>query len=228
MKKFLSALLALAMLLPCAALAEDASPEVYVSISDGTGGLAVAYAPVIVTDADADGVLSLCDALLAAHIAYHPDGAEGFLAEKTEWGISMYRLWGVENGGSYGYCINDAFAMSLLDPVQAGDHVKAYAYADLTAWSDTYCYFNAPVAEVAVNAEVPLTLFASAYDENWAPITLPVSGAALMINGVMTETVTDETGNAVLTFAEAGRYIVSAASESQTLVPPVCIVTVTE
>ncbi len=228
MKKLLSALLALLMLASCAAFAEESPTVVYVSISDDTGALVLAYAPVTVTDADEDGVLSICDALAAAHAANHPDGAEAFAAVTSEWGLSMAKLWGVENGGSYGYYLNDASAWSLVDPISAGDHVKAYAYTDLTAWSDSYCFFAAPAVEAKVNTEVALTLSAAGYDENWAPITVAVAGAAITVNGEKTETVTDENGNAVLTFAQAGVYTVSAVSESQTLVPPVCIVTVTE
>lgn len=227
MKKFLSPLLALLMLVSLTAFAEETAPTVYVSVSDDAGALVVAYAPVSVTDLDEDGALTICDALACAHAAYHPDGAAAFLAEQSEWGLSMYKLWGVENGGSYGYCVNDASAVSLLDPVKGDDHVKAYAYTDLTAWSDTYCYFAAPAVEAAPNAEIALTLSASGYDENWSPITLPVAGAVITVNGEKTEVVTDENGNAVLTLAEAGVYTISAVSETQTLVPPVCIVTIT-
>ena len=228
MKKFLSILLAMLMLLSGIAFAETADNIVYVSISDDTGALVLAYAPVPLTDADADGALTICDALVAAHVACHADGAAAFAAVNSEWGLSMAKLWGVENGGSYGYMLNDASPMSLLDEVKPGDHVKAYAYTDLTAWSDTYSYFTAPVAAVAVNAEVALSLSSNGYDANWAPVTLPVAGAVITVNGEKTEVATDESGNAVLTFAEAGVYTLSAVSESMTLVPPVCIVTVTE
>ena len=227
MKKFLSVLLALAMLVSLAAFAEEA-PTVYVSISDDTGTLTLAYAPVALLDKDGDGALTICDALMEAHAAYYPDGAAGFLAEESQWGLSMYRLWGVENGGSYGYCVNDASAMSLVDPIQPGDHIKAYAFTDLTNYSDTYAYFTAPVAAAAVNADVSLTLSASGYDANWAPITLPVAGATLTVNGEKTEIITDENGNAVMTFTAPGVYTLSAVSETMTLVPPVCIVMVTE
>ena len=228
MKKFLSTLLALLMLVSLTASAEEAFPTVYVSISDDTGALVLAYAPVFLIDKDGDGALTICDTLMEAHAFYYPLASAGFLAEDTEWGKSLYRLWGVENGGSYGYMLNDASAMSLVDPVKEGDHIKAYAYTDLTAWSDTYCYFTAPVAAAAVNAEIALTLSAAGYDENWAPVTLPVAGAVLTVNGEKTEIVTDENGHAVLSLAEAGTYIVSAVSDTMTLVPPVCIVTVTE
>lgn len=227
MKKILSTLLALAMLVSLAAFAEEA-PTVYVSISDDTGTLTLAYAPVALLDKDGDGALTICDALMETHAAYYPDGAAGFLAEASQWGLSMYRLWGVENGGSYGYCVNDASAMSLVDPIQPGDHIKAYAFTDLTNYSDTYAYFTAPVAAAAVNSEVALTLSASGYDANWAPITLPAMGAVLTVNGEKTEITTDENGNAVLKFTAPGVYTLSAVSETMTLVPPVCIVTVTE
>lgn len=227
MKKSLSLLLTMLMLVSLTASAE-AAPTVFVSISDDTGALVLAYEPVTLTDADGDGALTICDALMLAHAAHHPDGAAAFLAEQSEWGLSMYKLWGVENGGSYGYCLNDASAWSLVDPVKDGDHVKAYVYTDVVAFSDTYAYFTAPVAEAAVNAEIALTLNAAGYDESWNPVTLPVAGAVLIVDGEKKDAITDENGNAVLTLAEAGTYTVSAVSETMTLVPPVCIVTVTE
>ena len=227
MKKFLSLLLVVWMLVSLTASAE-AAPTVYVSISDATGALVLAYAPVALTDADGDGALTICDALECAHTMYHPDGAAAFVAEDTEWGKSLYVLWGIDNGGSYGYMLNDVSAWSLVDPVKDGDHVKAYAFTDLTAFSDTYAYFTAPVAAAVVNTEIALTLNAAGYDEAWNPVTLPVAGATLTVNGEKTDIVTDENGNAVLTLAEAGTYTVSAVSETMTLVPPVCIVTVTE
>lgn len=227
MKKLFSLLCALLMLFTFAAATEEA-PVAFVSISDDTGALVLTHAAVALTDADGDGALTICDVLLAAHVAYHADSAEAFGAADSEWGKSLTKLWGVENGGSYGYYLNDASAMSLADPVAAGDHVKAFVYTDLTAYSDTYTFFTAPVAAAAVNADVALTLNAAGYDESWAPVTLSVANATLTVNGEKTEAVTDENGCAVLHFTEAGEYVVSAVSESMTLVPPVCVVTVGE
>ena len=227
MKKILSTLLALAMLVSLTAFAEEA-PTVYVSITTDTGALVLAYAPVTLTDADGDGALTICDALIAAHAAYYPDGAEGFSVVPSQYGLSMVKLWGADNGGSYGYCLNDASAWSLADPVKDGDHVKAYAYTDLIAWSDTYCYFDAPMMTAAAGAEIPLTLSAAGYDEMWNPVTLPVEGADITVNGEDADIMTDAAGLAVLTFAEPGVYVISAVSQHQTLVAPVCVITVTE
>ena len=58
MKKCLSVLLTMLMLVSLTALAEEA-PIVYVSISDDAGMLVLAHVPVMVTDADGDGD---CDA----------------------------------------------------------------------------------------------------------------------------------------------------------------------
>lgn len=228
MKKFLTLILVLA-LIPCTALTE-ATPqaEVYVSITDDEGALVLACQPVTVTDTDGDGMLTIHDALAAAHAAYHPESTEAFITAKTEFGLSMLKLWGIENGGSYGYCLNDASAWSLADPVQAGDHVKAYVYTDLVAWSDTYCYFDAPMMTAAAGTEITLTLSAAGYDEMWNPVILPVEGAAITVNGETADAMTDAAGLTVLTFADPGMYVVSAVSQTQTLVAPVCVITVTE
>ncbi len=228
MKKFLSLVLTLAMLCTAAAFAEtaDLAAEVFVTITDDTGAIVLAYVPVSVTDIDADNALTINDALYCAHVANHESGAEAYGSAMGEWGLSLTELWGVENGGSYGYYVNNASAMGLADPVKAGDHVKAFVYTDLTAWSDTYCFFDANAVEAAAGAEVALTLSAAGYDANWASITVPVAGATLTVNGEKTEIVTDAEGKAVLSFTEAGVYVISADSDTQNLVDPVCIVTV--
>lgn len=228
MKKFLAILLALLMLASTAVFAETApaSVQVYVSITDSEGALVMAYEAVEVTDADADGALTIHDALTAAHIAKYEIGADGYGAAMSDYGLSMTKLWGVENGGSYGYYLNNTSSWSLMDTVQEGDHVKAYAFTDLSGWADTYCYFDANVMEAAVDAGIVLTLSAAGYDASWNPVTLPVAGAVIMVNGEKTEYVTDENGAVTVKFAEEGTYVVSAVSDTQVLVAPVCIVTV--
>lgn len=227
MKKTLIFLMVLLMVFSATAFASE-EVQVFVSITDDTGALVMAYEPVAVTDVDDDGVLSIGDALAAAHAAGHESGAEAFETAQTEYGLSMTRLWGVENGGSYGYCLNDASAWSLLDPVKEGDHVKAYAYTDLAAWSDTYSYFAAPAMESKASEAVELVLYASGYDENFAPVTLAVADAVITVDGNAAEIKTDTDGKASISFDAAGTYVVSAISGSMTLVAPVCIVTVAE
>lgn len=220
MKKAFSLLMALMLLLSVCVFAqaeEETQPVVYVTIANGE--LALCQEPVTVTDADGDGALTIADALYLAHEAAFDGGAEaGFAAETTEYGLTLTRLWGVENGGSYGYYVNNTAAMSLADPVADGDFINAFVYTDLTAWSDVYCFFD---AETVAPGEVTLTLSAAGYDENWAPVTSPLAGAVITVNGEKTESVTDENGQVTLT-VEAGD-VISAVAEDATLVPPCCV-----
>ena len=218
---FLCALLALAL---CgAAVAET----VYVTIADGQGQLVMVNAAIDVTDVDADGALTINDALYAAHEAAYEGGAEaGYAAADAGYGLSISKLWGEENGGSYGYYLNDASAYSLLDPVADGDYLNAFVYTDLEAWSDLYCTFGYREVVADAGANIKLTLNMMTFDENWNPVSLPVEGAILTIDGEDSEVVTDAEGKAQFTIEAAGEYLISARSDSAILVPPVCIVTV--
>ena len=218
---FLCALLTLAL---CgAAVAET----VYVTIADGQGQLVMVNAAIDVTDIDADGALTINDALYAAHEAAYEGGAEaGYAAADAGYGLSISKLWGEENGGSYGYYLNDVSAYSLLDPVADGDYLNAFVYTDLEAWSDLYCTFGYREVVADAGANIILTLNMMTFDENWNPVSLPVEGAILTIDGEDSEVVTDAEGKAQFTIEAAGEYLISARSDSAILVPPVCIVTV--
>ena len=213
MKKFLSilvtALLVTALAAPAKALAAD-SANVKITISDSSKNLVVVDEEVTVTDVDNDGALTINDALYAAHEKFYEGGAEaGYASASTEWGLSLTKLWGEENGGSYGYYVNDAMAMSLGDTVKDNDRVKAYVYSDLTAWSDAYSYF-----------------YAMGFDESFNPVANPVEGAVITFNGEETDYVTDANGKVTIDLAdyEAGKYGISATSDSVNLVPPVHVV----
>ena len=117
--------------------------------------------------------------------------------------------------------------MSLSDAVSEGDYINAYAYSDLTAWSDAYCWFDMNSAEASAGDEIALTLSYAGYDADWNPVTSPVNGAVITVNGEKTAVTTDENGKAVIKLGEAGEYVISAVSDTQTLVPPACKVMVT-
>ena len=230
MKKLIATVSAIALTFSTAFTAFAAeTADVYVTISDGTGALPLAQEKITVTDIDADGALTINDALFAAHDAKYDGGAEaGFASGETEYGLSLNKLWGVENGGSYGYYKNNTSAMSLSDSIVDGDYIAAYAFSDLTAWSDVYSWFDIDSAELDTGAEMALTLSYAGYDADWNPVTLFASDAVITINGEKTSFTTDSQGKAEIKFDEAGEYVISAVSDAQTLVPPVCKVTVTE
>ena len=199
---------------------EETQPAVYVTIANGE--LALCQEPVTVTDADGDGALTIADALYLAHEAAFEGGAEaGFAAETTEYGLTLTRLWGVENGGSYGYYVNNVSAYSPLDPLKEGDHLRAFVYTDLEAWSDTYCYFDC--LSIETSADFELTLTAQTFDADWNAVLHPIEGAIITVNGNETEFVTDAEGKVVIDLQESGEYVISAVSDQMTLVPPVCL-----
>ena len=233
MKRILAA--TAAILLGCTAFtavnvsAAD-SATVYVTIADGEGKLALAHEPITVTDTDNDGALTISDALYAAHEAKFEGGAAaGYGTAETQYGLSLAKLWGVENGGSYGYYLNDKSAWSLADPVTDRDVLNAFVYTDTTAWSDAYAWFNVSQTDTKTDTPLTLTLYYNKFDENFNPVATPVSGATITINGAPTEIVTDANGAAKFDyFAQPGDYVISAVSESQRLVPPVCVVSVAD
>lgn len=231
MKKMFATVLSvlLCILLCTTAYAETAdSIKVFVTIADADGKLAIANEAIAVTDADEDGALTINDALIAAHDAKFNGGAEeGYAFSMGAYGLQMDKLWGAENGTGYGYYVNNASATGLGDVIKAGDYVSAFVYTDTTNWSDTYCYFDSSKAALEAEQSISLVLLAAGFDANWNPITVPVEGAVITVNGEPTEVKTNAEGKATVMLKNSGTHVISAVSDTQTLVPPACTVTVT-
>ncbi len=205
------------------AFAAEESAKVYVTIFDGSE-VQLTWEEIALTDTDSDGALTVNDALFAAHEAKYKGGAAaGYASAVTEYGISLNKLWGNENGGSLGYCVNNASAMSLSDPVKNGDLVYAYAYTDIAAWSDMYTYFDVTSVEGNVGDEITLTLSGAGFDAEWNPVVLPVEGAKITLDGKDTGVVTDAQGKAVISLEGRKEQIISAVSDNAVIVPPVCV-----
>ncbi len=225
MKKNLTAILTAAVVagaFTVTASADEASAKVFVTISDGT--LKLAQEEIIAKDLNNDGKINIDEALFAAHEEMYQGDAAGYESYESEYGLSLGTLWG-NDCGSYGYYLNNASAMSLDDEVKDGDYINAFCYTDLTSWSDTYCFFDTHNAE---GNEFSLTLSAAGWDESYNPITIPVEGAVITIDGEKTDFVTDAEGKVTVTIDEAGSYVISAVSDTQILVPPVCVATAAE
>ncbi len=232
MKRTLSMMLAMLLVLGSLALTAcgtkgDEIPEnaVWVTVAD-EGALALVRKAVSLSDADGDGATTVNDALILAHdAAYEGGAAAGYGSVESEYGMSMTCLWG-DASGAYGYCVNDASAMSLLDAVKVGDHVYAYVYTDQQTWSDVYACFDKGALETAKGAEVTLTLTYAGYDAEWNAVTAPVADAVVTVDGEATDYKTDADGKVTLTLDKKGSHTVSASSDALTLVPPVCVITV--
>lgn len=225
MKRTLSLALALLMLIGCMSLtafADTASATVYVSIAN-KGSLVAAQEEVTVTDIDNDGALTVNDALYAAHEAVYSGGAAAGYSYYTHeiYGLSLGKLWG-DTSGNFGYYLNNSSCWSLADTVKSGDYLNAFVYSDSKFYSDTYCFFSEYTVTADANADIELTLSGAGYDAEWNPVTVPVAGAEITVDGVATGVKTDENGKATIQIDGNGTYVISATSSTQTLVPPVC------
>ena len=230
MKKALSVLLSIIVaagalgMLWTTVCAEDEPGEisVFVTLSD-KGTLKIAAESVTVRDIDGDKKLTINDALYAAHEAKYEGGAEAGYNSYVheEYGLCLGMLWG-DTSGSFGYYLNNAMSMGLGDEIKEGDLVSAFVYAS-DDWSDTYCYFDKLTADVKAGETLTLTLSSSGFDASWNPVTLPVEGAGITIDGVSTQYKTNALGRVEIVLDRGGSFVISATSGTATLVPPVCL-----
>ena len=235
MKKMIAVLLSVLLVLSVGMLfvsADEAknSIDVHVTIIDEKSEFAVAYETVTVTDIDNDGAFTVNDALYAAHEQFYQGGAAaGYATEKTQWGLSLMKLWGVANGGSYGYLVNNAFAWSMTDPVKADDYVVAFIYTDTKNFSDVYTYFEPQyIEEESTSIGVVLTMMKAGFDAEGKPYAEPVSGAKITLEGESVKgVVTDAEGKAgfYYGYGDPNGYerLISAEVEDMRIVPPICI-----
>ena len=196
----------------------------------------MAQAPVIVTDTDGDGTLTVHDALSCLHDAYYAGGASaGYGVAAGQHGPGITKLWGGTTG-AYGYYVNDEIAMSLMDPVSHGDYITAYSFVDLTAWSDQYTYFTRHTGSATASSPVTLTLKSMAFDAGWNPVAVAQAAAAIAVydgSGRLVggwSAINNGDGGYALTFTAAGTYYVVAGGteDSGVLVPAACRITVTQ
>ncbi|MBQ3843176.1 MAG: hypothetical protein II820_10875 [Ruminiclostridium sp.] len=229
MKKIISLISAFAA---AGAFTFSASADLFVTISDDNGKLVLAQQPVDYADKDGDGVVTVNDALISAHDKYYDGGSKaGYGSAEGDHCLMITKLWGIENGGSCGCYINIYSAMSLADPLIDGDKITAFVYTDNESHSDTFCYFNGFADQAAImvvaapGTPFELKLLSSLLNDKGAPITVPVAGAEITLNGEKTGIITDDDGKAEIAFPEnEGSYIVSAVSDTMTLVPPVAMI----
>lgn len=205
--------------------AEAESIRVHVTLCGENGALVMVQEEVAVTDIDSDGVITINDALYAAHEAKYTGGAQaGYAFAQTQYGAGVTKLWGAESGSGYGYYVNNNAAISLTDKISSGDYISAFVYTDTVNFSDTYCYFDVQTLDAEAGEAFTLTLSAASFDENWNPVSVPVKGASILIDGQKSAYVTDENGKAALTLDNAKTYVISASSDTQSLVPPAAVV----
>lgn len=232
MKKIIIAATALTLASSCAYMTSFAEGndfcKAYVTVTLGPDSIAAVQKEVNVTDIDSDGKLTINDALYIFHEENFTGGAAaGYKSSTGQYGLMLEKLYGIENGGAYGYYVNNAAANSLADEISSGAYINAFVYSDASTWSDTYSWFDKYTVSGECGKAFDITLSHTAYDPAWNPVAEPVAGATICVNGTPTEFVTDANGKATVTLDKAGRNLITAKSDTLTLVPPVLVADMT-
>lgn len=190
------------------------------------GTVELAQQTVTAADLNHDGKYSIDEVLYAAHDEYYTGGAEAGYARvwnNTYQSWSIEKLWGVENGGSYGYRVNDSDRDSsgnyygLSSAMTSTDYLTAYAYTDAAGYSDVYTAFTSPVATATAGSPKTLTLMGYTYDYTaWSYVSVPYAGASVRYSSDGGNTwidtgSTNSSGQISIAFPSAGTYIVEAS-----------------
>jgi len=225
-KKLLSSLLALMLVGLCACgTAAPKADAAYVTIVTG-GQLTAVDKTVELADLDGDGATTINDVLIGVHQQYAPNKGDDYATAKGQYGLGITKLWGIEQGSSYGYYLNDVMPMGLTETVKADDHLVAYAYSDTVGFSDKYAYFDKKEATVKSGASLDLTLSYIGFDASFNAVVSPLAQAVLTVDGQPCGVNADASGKASVTMTSAGEHVISASAEGMVLVPPFCVVTV--
>lgn len=165
------------------------------------------------------------DAIIAAHKAYCPDGAEGWEMAESDWGLSMVKIWGKTDGVGAWY-LNGVMPMEQSNTVTAsdGDYVDLILYGP--DWSDSYACFDKRTAEAAAGEAITLALTHDVFDENFVASPEALAGAAVKLADGTALGTTDKDGKITVSFNNAGTYLVTATAEDLVITAPVCYITV--
>lgn len=223
MKKIISIIAAVLMLISVLGIVASAEEPVTLTSTAAPGKVKVTIydgKSLVLTNWSVD--LAGEDTIGSVLTAVHKDLGKKYETAKGEYGDYITCLWGVENGGSYGYYLNDKMAMGLTDPVKNGDVLVAFAYADAVGYSDSYSYFSEKSVTRKAGGDVTLTLSRIVFDESWNPVAVAVPGAELTFDGKATGVKTDESGKATLKVDKEG--VISATLDGTKIIPPYCTV----
>lgn len=171
-------------------------------------GRAAVELPVTVKDADADGILTFHDALVALHEAYRVDGYT------LQRGVTVTKLWGVETYATSFFKNGEELTKMVAyktSTVADDDQLYAVVMTDKTDRADCFTWFDKTEVTVKAGESFKLTLTGKSSDyAKSGATTIPVGTWG---DGIFTQignTKTDVDGNVTLSFDKAGTYFVTA------------------
>lgn len=247
MKKLLSVFIPVVLILFAAACGKDPAPSISPSDLDpanltsadestfgeaentdgifvtiaAEGEIVLGYQKLTPVDLDSDGDISVKEALISAHEQFFGGGAkEGFSTATGEWGEYISKLWGIENGGAYGYYIDDAPAMTLDDSVPVGSYLYACAYKDAANYSDVYtCFQELTRSDDSITLIVTMGVF----EEDGSFGLSHLSGAKISVDGEETDLVTDEDGIVTVNINTGVSHTFTDSSDTLTIMPNIFV-----
>lgn len=171
-------------------------------------GKAAVELPVTVKDADADGILTFHDALVALHEAYR---AEGYTLQQ---GGTVAKLWSVETNATSFFKNGEELTKMVnfkTSTVADNDQLYAVVMTDKTDRADCFTWFDRTEATVKAGDSFKLTLTGKSGDyAKSGAVGIPVGtwedGAFTALKNAKT----DMDGNVTLSFDKAGTYLVTA------------------
>ena len=214
----LLSLMMVVVFIPTFAFAANNTITVYMTVSNAgqlakaNDGSAMANKEVTVTDVDGDGHFTFHEALVAVHKAYNSE--DGYSGSTSSYGYSVTKVWGVENGGSYLFFVNDEGISTGVDgaTVNNGDYLTASVMSDTTYYADWYSAFDAKTKTAKTGSAVSLTLkghLGMAYEpEDMKYVAL--QGITVKDTNGTEYGKTDANGKVNLTFSKEGTYIITA------------------
>ena len=171
-------------------------------------GRAAVELPVTVKDADADGILTFHDALVALHEAYR---AEGYTLQQ---GGTVAKLWGVETNATSFFKNREELTKMVnfkTSTVADNDQLYAVVMTDKTDRADCFTWFDKTEATVKAGESFKLTL--TGKSDDYAKSGAVGIDVGTWEDGAFTalkNAKTDIDGNVTLSFDKAGTYLVTA------------------
>lgn len=243
MKKALSILLSICMMVPVLsiALSVQAQDSVTVQYSVCDGGMFTLSPSDIEVSADMSDLIgfddkstkpTVADATVAAHIYMFGEDfmdyapltitSSGWITASfgEESSATSYRINGKMDDGNGNY-------YNIYSTVKANDYIEYMFYQDASFYSDVYTAFDTRSVNLAPNEKHTFTLYAEEYDSNWNPVLEPAEDITITLNGYDYAT-TDENGQFTLSITNQGVYYLSAYGETDygMIFAPYCKVTI--
>lgn len=171
-------------------------------------GKAAVELPVTVKDADADGILTFHDALVALHEAYRVDGYT------LQRGVTVTKLWGVETYATSFFKNGEELTKMVAyktSTVADNDQLYAVVMTDKTDRADCFTWFDKTDVTVKAGESFKLTLTGKCGDYTQAgAASIPVGTWEDGTFTALENAKTDKDGNVTLSFDKAGIYLVTA------------------